>query len=178
MIIGGVAMAINVNTANMQAGQISSYANQLRNAKNQLYSYKSSIIKHWQGREVSYITRGIDQTIAQIDSVIRQLNSLSTDLKNTAATIKQEDDAAAAAARARAERQQRIQTAQTNYNNSIDECDKLYTEKDTLQKLCMENSFASDREPYETKLGELTRKIEEAERKRNDYYIALAAARR
>lgn len=44
-------VAINVNVANMQAGQLSGYANQLRNAKNQLNSYKSSITTHWQGQE-------------------------------------------------------------------------------------------------------------------------------
>ena len=48
-------MAINVNAANMNAGQLSGYANQLRNAKNQLSSYKSSITTHWQGQEVTSI---------------------------------------------------------------------------------------------------------------------------
>ena len=125
-------MAINVNTANTQAGQLSVYANQLVNAKNQLSSYKSSISTYWQGQEVSYIVRGIDQTIAQIDSVIKQLNSLSSDIKSTAATIKREDDAAAAAARARALKQKRIQTAQVNYNRAVDECDNLYKERERL----------------------------------------------
>lgn len=118
-------MAINVNVANAQAGQLSGYANQLVSAKNQLRSYKSSISTYWQGQEVSYIVRGIDQTIAQIDSVIKQLNNLSSDIKSTAATIKREDDAAAAAARARALKQQRIQAAQVNYNRAVDECDNL-----------------------------------------------------
>ena len=48
-------VAINVNAANMNAGQLSGYANQLRNAKNQLSSYKSSITTHWQGQEVTSI---------------------------------------------------------------------------------------------------------------------------
>lgn len=171
-------MAINVNAANMHAGQLSGYANQLRNAKNQLSSYKSSITTHWQGQEVTYITRGIDQTIAQIDSVIKQLNSLSSDIKSTAATIKREDDAAAAAARARALKQQRIQAAQVNYNRAVDECDNLYKERDQLQKTLMKNLSSKSRASYQKKLDEIMKKIKEAERKRNDCYNALNAARR
>lgn len=171
-------MAINVNAANMHAGQLSSYANQLRNAKNQLSNYRSSISTHWQGREVTYITRGIDQTIAQIDSVIKQLNSLSSDIKSTAATIKREDDAAAAAARARALKQQRIRTAQTNYNRAVDECDNLYKERDVLQKELMKNMSANKRNSYIKKWDELMKKIQNAEKKRSNCYNALNAARR
>ena len=171
-------MAINVNVANAQAGQLSGYANQLVSAKNQLSSYKSSISTYWQGQEVSYIVRGIDQTIAQIDSVIKQLNSLSSDIKSTAATIKREDDAAAAAARARALKQQRIQAAQTNYNRAVDECDNLYKERDALQKELMKNMSASKRNSYMKKWDELSKKIQEAERNRSNCYNTLAAARR
>lgn len=171
-------MAINVNAANMQAGQISAYANQLRNAKNQLYHYKSSITTHWQGQEVTYIVHGIDHAIDQIDSVIRQLNSLSNDLRNTAAAIKREDDAAAAAARARALKQQKIQTAQTNYNKAVNECDNLYRERNELQKVLSKNISANSRRSYENKLGEIIKKIEKAERNRNNCYYALSAARR
>lgn len=171
-------MAINVNVANAQAGQLSGYANQLVSAKNQLSSYKSSISTYWQGQEVSYIVRGIDQTIAQIDSVIKQLNSLSSDIKNTAATIKREDDAAAAAARARALKQQRIQAAQVNYNRAVDECDNLYKEREQLQKALLENLSSKNGASYQEKLDEIMKKINEAERKCNDCYNALNAARR
>ena len=151
-------MAINVNVANMHAGQLSGYANQLRNAKNQLNSYKSSITTHWQGQEVTYITRGIDQTIAQIDSVIKQLNSLSSDIKNTASAIKREDE--------------------TNYNRAVDECANLYKERDALQKELMKNMSASKRISYMKKWDELIKKIQEAERNRSNCYNTLAAARR
>lgn len=57
-------MAINVNAANLQARQLSGYANQLKNAKNQLSNCKSSVANNWQGQEVTYITRAIDQVIA------------------------------------------------------------------------------------------------------------------
>lgn len=171
-------MAINVNASNMHAGQLSGYANQLRNAKNQLSSYKSSITTHWQGQEVTYITRGIDQTIAQIDSVIKQLNSISTDVKSTAATIKREDDAAAAAARAARAKQQRIQTAQTNYNRAVNECDDLYKQRDELQKTLSKNMSASKRAKYMKQWDELMKKIQDAEKKRTNCYNSLVAARR
>lgn len=171
-------MAINVNATNAQAGQLSGYANQLVSAKNQLSSYKSSISTYWQGQEVSYIVRGIDQTIAQIDSVIKQLNSLSSDIKSTAATIKREDDAAAAAARARALKQKRIPTAQMNYNRAVDECDNLYKERDVMQKELMKNMSANKRNFYMKKWDELMKKIQDAEKKRSNCYNALNAARR
>lgn len=171
-------MAINVNTANTQAGQLAVYADQLVSAKNQLSSYKSSISTYWQGQEVSYIVCGIDQTIAQIDSVIKQLNSLSSDIKSTTATIKREDDAAAAAARARALKQQRIQAAQVNYNRAVDECDNLYKERDQLQKTLMKDLSSKSRASYQKKFDEIMKKIKEAERKRNYRYNALNAARR
>lgn len=167
-------MAINVNTANTQAGQLAVYADQLVSAKNQLSSYKSSISTYWQGQEVSYIVCGIDQTIAQIDSVIKQLNSLSSDIKSTAATIKREDDAA----RARALKQQRIQAAQVNYNRAVDECDNLYKERDQLQKTLMKDLSSKSRASYQKKFDEIMKKIKEAERKRNYRYNALNAARR
>lgn len=167
-------MAINVNTANTQAGQLAVYADQLVSAKNQLSSYKSSISTYWQGQEVSYIVCGIDQTIAQIDSVIKQLNSLSSDIKSTAATIKREDDAA----RARALKQQRIQAAQVNYNRAVDECDNLYKERDQLQKTLMKDFSSKSRASYQKKFDEIMKKIKEAERKRNYRYNALNAARR
>ena len=148
-------MAINVNVANAQAGQLSGYANQLVSAKNQLSSYKSSISTYWQGQEVSYIVCGINQTIAQIDSVIKQLNSLSSDIKSTAATIKREDDAA----RARALKQQRIQAAQVNYNRAVDECDNLYKERDQLQKTLMKDLSSKSRASYQKKLDEIMKKL-------------------
>lgn len=167
-------MAINVNVANVQAGQLSGYANQLVSAKNQLSSYKSSISTYWQGQEVSYIVCGINQTIAQIDRVIKQLNNLSSDIKSTAATIKREDDAA----RARALKQQRIKAAQVNYNRAVDECDNLYKERNQLEKILMKNRSLSNREFYQNSLDEIMKKIKDAERKRNDCYNALNAVRR
>lgn len=171
-------MAINVNVANVRAAQLLAYADQLRTAKHQLSSYKMSVASHWQGPEVTYITQGVDQTIAQLDSVINQLHSLSSDIKSAASAIKREDDAAAAAARARVLKQQRIQTAQTNYNRAVDECDNLYKERDALQKELMKNMSASKRNSYMKKWDELLQKIQEAERNRSNCYNTLAAARR
>ena len=171
-------MAINISAANSQASQLRGYADKLQQAKNQLNNYKSSLETNWHGQEVAYITRGIDQTVAQIDDVIRQLNSLSNDLRNTAAQIKREDDAAAAAARARALKQKRIQTAQMNYNRAVDECDNLYKERDVMQKELMKSMSANKRNFYMKKWDELMKKIQDAEKKRSNCYNALNAARR
>lgn len=167
-------MAINVNAANLQAGQLSGYANQLKNTKAQLNSYKSSIAAYWQGQEVTYITRGIEQTISQIDSIIKQLDSLSNDVKNTAAAIKREDDAAAAAYA----KQQRIQAAQNSYNQAVNELDDLNKQREELKKKLLTNLTASQRTAYQKQLDELNQKIQAAETKQNDCYNALVAARR
>lgn len=168
-------MAINVIAANYQAAQVAGYANQLRSAKKQLTNYKSSLSNNWKSQEVTYITRSIDQVISQINSAIKQLNTLSTDIKNTAAAIKKEEDAAARAARIK---QQRIQTAQTNYNRAVNECDDLYKKRNELQKTLMKNLSTSKRTFYMKQWDELMKKIQDAEINRSNRYNALVTARR
>lgn len=170
-------MAININVANSQAWQLSNYAAQLRSSKDQLVSYKNSLNANWQGQEVPYIINGIDKAIAEIDDAIRQLNSLSTDVQNTAATIKREDDAAAAAARAAAHKQQRIRTAQTNYDKSVAECDELYKQREELEKK-LSTLSGKKKTSAQKELDELVQKIQEAETKRTDCYNTLLAAKR
>lgn len=109
---------------------------------------------------------------------MKQLNSVSTDVKSTAAAIKREDDAAAAAASAARAKQQRIQTAQTNYNRAVNECDALYKQRDELQKILSKNMSASKRDKYMKQWNELMKKIQEAEKNRTNCYNALVAARR
>jgi len=170
-------MAINVTNANNQANQLSSYASQLRTTKSQLLSYKSSISANWQGAEVHFITLGIDQTIAQIDSAINELESLSSGVKSTAATIKREDDAAAAAARARAEKQQRINIAQNAYNSACNELDDLNKDKVNLEAK-IKKAFGSSRTKLMKQLKELEGKIDSANRKCDACRNALNAAKR
>ena len=170
-------MAINVSVANTQAGQLSGYANDLRSAKSQLNSYKTSVSTNWQGKEVPYILTGIDQAIAQIDSAIKQLESLSTDIKNTASTIKQEDDAAAAAARAKVLKEQNIRAAQTAYNNAVDELDSLNREKEKLESAIKKASITKKLSLL-AQLAELNQKIEKAQQTCDKCRAALQAARR
>lgn len=171
-------MAINMDAANAQAGQLSANTNQLQDAKRQMQFYKDSIIANWQGREIAYIIQGIDKAIAQIDNIIRQLGSLNADIVNTAAAIKREEEAAAAAARARAERDRHIRDAQNAYNQSVEELDLLNKEKQRLLDSMNERkSIKPDIEKMH-QLGELVKRIEDAERKRNDCQNILSAARR
>lgn len=91
-------MAINVDAANGQARQLETYADNLATVKKQLSTYKTSLIANWQGKEVTYITQGIDKTITEISSLITQLNSLGTDIRTTAGEIRKEEEEAEAAA--------------------------------------------------------------------------------
>lgn len=95
-------MAIDITAANQQALQLSSCAEDLRQAKNQLLSYQSSLGVNWQGEEVKYIQKAINQNLEKINKLIAELEDLSGDVKSTAATIKREEEAAAEAARKKA----------------------------------------------------------------------------
>ncbi len=170
-------MAINVNVANKQAGQLNNNIFQLCDAKKQLLAYKSSVSNNWQGREVTYILTAIDQVIGDIDSAIRNLDSLSTDIKNTAAQIKREEDASAAAARAAAAKQQRIRTAQTAYDNAREDLNELIKKKEKLETKLKKASFL-EKLRITSELQDLNKEIEKAENKCNNAYNALRAAKK
>ena len=160
-------MAISVSTANNQATQIQNQVDELRKARKQLLAYKSSINTAWEAAEVPYINTAIDQVVGQIDAAINGMNSLGNDIRTVAATIKREDDAAAAAARARAARvarQQRIDAARYDLQNAEKELDKLILERNNLQKAIQKKMSLSNMK----KMTELLKKIESAEQKCND----------
>lgn len=165
-------MAINVNAANLQAGQLNDYAAQLRNTKNRLSEYKNSINNNWQSKEVSYISHAIDQVIAQIDDTIRQLSGLSDDIKYTANKIASEEEAA------RIEKQRRIRIAQTNYDRAVDECNKYYIMKQTLREKLSRDLPQNIRMKYEKQWDEVVINIQKAENNRNNCINALNTARR
>ena len=154
-------MAIDVNAANQQALQLTSCAEDLRQAKNQLLSYKSSLEANWQGEEVKYIHKAIDQNVDKINKLIAELEDLSGDFKSAAAAIKREEDAAAEAARKKAaqekaaqekaakekaakekaaqdkaarEKAQRIEAAQRAYDEAVTELNALQEQMKKLKK--------------------------------------------
>ena len=170
-------MAINVNTANDQAGQLNNNISQLRNAKRQMQAYRSSVSNNWQGKEVTYILTAIDQVVGDIDSAIRNLDSLSNDIKTVASQIKREEDAAAAAARAAAAKQQRIRTAQTAYDNARDDLNELLDKKNKLEARIKKASFL-EKLRLTNDLQDLNKDIEKAENKCESAYNALRAAKR
>lgn len=170
-------MAINVNAANYQAAQINDNISKLRDAKRRMQAYRSSISNNWQGKEVAYILTAIDRVIEDIDSTISNMGSLSTDIKNTAAQIKREEDAAAAAARAKAAKQQRIRAAQSAYDNARDELDDLVEKKERLEA-SMRNANLYTKLRLMNELDALNEEIQKAESKCESTYNALRAAKR
>lgn len=194
-------MAINVSAANTQAAQLNDNISKLRDAKRQMQAYRSSVSNNWQGKEVTYILTAIDRVIGDIDSAIRNLDSLSDDIKSVASQIKREEDAAAAAARAAAERaaaeraaqqraaaaraeaeranqakQQRINTAQSNYNKACSDLNDLKSQKSKLER-DLRNSNIFTRWGIQSQLDEVNRKIKSAESKVQSTYNALRAAK-
>ena len=169
-------MAINVNAANNQAAQLQTNITKLRDAKKQMQAYRSSVSNNWQGREVTYILTAIDRVIGDIDSAIRNLDSLSTDVKNVAAQIKREEDAAAAA-RAKAAKQERIRKAQDAYDSACEALDELREAREKLMKK-MNKASVWDRLRLCEELQKLDESIQKAESKVESTYDALRAAKR
>ncbi len=170
-------MAINVTAANNQAGQLNTYAQQLRNAKTLLTSYKSSIQSNWSGQEVSYIMQSIDQTISKINNVLKDLESLSTDIKNVASAIKREEDAAAVAACARAEKQRQINAAQTAYNNAVDEYDSVAKKMEELQKQLKKNPLLQFHPDFAKRFNTMKKNLEKAAQKCDSCRRTLTSVR-
>lgn len=124
-------MGINIYVANNQASQLMACANRLIQARNDLHSYKSSINFNWNSNEMVHINNAIDAAIERINYAINSLNSLSEDVRNTAAQIKREEDAAAVRAKRAADRKAARNAAQTNLSNAqtlADENKKLLDE--------------------------------------------------
>ena len=107
-------MSINVNLANAQANQLSTNISQLSQAKNNLEDYKNSLNSNWQADEMSFINQAIERIMEQINSTINAIDSLVNDVRDTAAEIKREEDAA----RAARIRQEKINRADENLNNA------------------------------------------------------------
>lgn len=118
-------MTISINYANNQASRIYEQINKLNQSKSQLLTYKSSLSSCWSGTETQYLFNSIDSSISKIDSIIVALKSLSNSVRSTAATIKREDDEAAARAKAARIKAQKLEKARKDYNESV----KKYKDK-------------------------------------------------
>lgn len=164
-------MAIDVNKANRQSQNLGDNISQLRNAKKQMLAYKTSVSGNWQGKEVGYINSAIDRVIRDIDNAIRGLDSLSNDIRNTAAQIRREEEAAAARAR-----QQRIRAAQTAYDNACGELNALVAKRDQLNERFRRASFR-ERLGLTNEIVALNIEIDMAEKRCESAYNALRAAK-
>lgn len=168
-------MAIDVNAANWQANQLASYATRLQSAKNQLTQYKCSISSEWQGQEVKYILQGIEKAIAEINSIVRELNTLSSDVKNTANTIRKEEEAAA---RAWAEKQRRIQVAQEKYVAAEREVEELTKKMNSLSETLRSTKSQSKKKKLLEELEKLEKQLAEKRNNRDVCYNNLMWAKR
>ena len=169
-------MAINVNAANVQAQQLNNNICQLRVAKQKMLAYRASVSNNWRSKEVSYILAAIDLVLKDIDLAIRNLDSLSNDIKNAAAQIKREEDAAAAAARVRAERQRRIRVAQKAYDDAQADWEALNKKREELEKRYKKASIL-EKFRLAAQLQDLNQEIGKAQEKCNLAYNALRAAK-
>ena len=70
-------MAINTTLANNQAGQLNSYAQQLRSAKTQLNTYKATISNNWSGQEVVILSKALTILLLKLTVSSRNLIPLA-----------------------------------------------------------------------------------------------------
>lgn len=158
-------MAINVNAANNQAGQLSIQAGKLREAISQLNAYKNSLSANWQGQEVSSIMQAIDRSISDISQVIRQMESLGSDIKNAAQEIYQEEQA-------------RIRRAQDTLNQAERVLSNLVKEQEKIQNLLKNSLLPEEAATLTRQISDLAKRILEQERYCRSCRSALDAARR
>lgn len=136
-------MTISINYANNQASGIYEQINKLNQSKSQLLTYKSSLSSCWRGTETQYLFNSIDSSISKIDSIIVALKSLSNSVRSTAATIKREDDEAAARAKAARIKAQKLEKARKDYNESV----KMYKDKvDKINSLKEEHNNSKNKD--------------------------------
>ena len=129
-------MSINVNLANAQADQLSTNISQLSQAKNNLEDYKNSLNSNWQADEMSFINQAIERIMEQINSTMNAIDSLVNDVRDTAAEIKREEDAA----RAARIRQEKINRADENLNNAKTEAEGFRQRIEEAQMNMNDNS--------------------------------------
>lgn len=97
-------MAINVNLAQSQANQISSYVDVLKTVRNDLHSFHSNINNAWSAEEMIYVNRAIENINREISNLSSALDELGRSIASTAREIRKEEEEAEAAARAAASR--------------------------------------------------------------------------
>jgi len=138
-------MSINVNLANAQANQLSTNISQLSQAKNNLEDYKNSLNSNWQADEMSFINQAIDRIMEQINSTMNAIDSLVNDVRDTAAEIKREEDAA----RAARIRQEKINRADENLNNAKTEAEGFRQRIEEAQMNMNDNSEYENPNEYQ-----------------------------
>lgn len=89
-------MGINIGSAQVQANNLSQYANELMIIKNDLSRYQTIINANWKAEEMIKFNIGMAKVLENICECNRIANSLSSDIISVANEIKREEDAEAA----------------------------------------------------------------------------------
>lgn len=166
-------MAINVNAANQQAAEIAAKVNRLRMARNELGQYRTELQSNWQGQEVGLFVQSIDAEIAKIDALIGTLNSIGTDIRNTAAAIKREEEAAAKAAAEKAAQQKRMAQARSAYNAACNALDAIVRERETIVEQMRNTKSLATMTVLNMKLIEIDKRLSDAQEVCNQCRLAL-----
>lgn len=121
---------MDVSAAKVQAAQLTEQAARLDRVRSGLASYNSDMHANWQGAEVPYMSRAIDDAKKRLATANCELREIAEDIIAAANEIQAEETAAAAraaqaAARAEAEREQREQAARA-------EAERIEREKTAL----------------------------------------------
>ena len=156
-------MAINVTAANQQAAEIAAKITQLKTARNALHKYRTELLSNWQSIEVDLFLESIDAEIRKIDILMRSLQDLSNDIRNTAAEIHREEEAAAQAAAAQAARQRQQARARSAYNEACAQLDTIAKERDKIIQQMRNTKSLKTMISLNEKLIEIDKKLSDAQ---------------
>lgn len=166
-------MAIDVNAANQQAAEIAGKISQLKTARNSLAKYKSDLQSNWVGQEVGLFVQSINAEIAKIDTLLGTLNSLSSDIRQAAAEIRQEEEAAAKAAAARAAQDSQRAQARSAYNAACNTLDAIAKERDKVVEQMRNTKSPATMLKLNLKLIEIDNRLSDAQEVCNKCRLAL-----
>ena len=89
-------MGINLVIANEQAQQAKVQARKLQELRKELLSFQGSLQSHWNGREMTYINRAIENILKKLASTSGDLNNIGADIATAASAVKRAEDLEAA----------------------------------------------------------------------------------
>lgn len=86
-------MGIDVGSARSRERELCECASRLKSAKNKLEQYQQIFGSCWQGQEIPYYIRAIENVKREIDNAASELRSIGSDIVDTAEEIWEEEEA-------------------------------------------------------------------------------------